>query len=255
MIKLTPNMNFSHSISKGSAQTREKTAEKLNNQVFHEIISLYKSKKSCDISTIKTRYNLILPERKNINIKALSAKKYEEYGGSIIIEDNNSSLTGYTIEIPVSKSKKLNILDMPEFMHESTHIFDWLLNPKYVANYKKMREKNIFKKKYYQIYTNIYDNAEKILTKDLTVKKTKSAIKNIPLDEKITFLNYIKYRLELEKHAYKEEVRFAKLMHKHRMPVDSVSFIDFSKYMKIPEKIKIIKNIISEEISKERKSL
>ena len=54
--------------------------------------------------------------------------------------------------MPVNSKKKLNILELPSFMHESTHVLDYLFNPKYIANYRKMCEKNIYEKDYFKIY-------------------------------------------------------------------------------------------------------
>ena len=257
MIKVTPNMNFSSSIARGTIKTRELLTEELNEKVFHNVLQVYDKKNTCGIGAIKTRFNRVLPENKNVNIKPLPLKDYDICGGTTVIEDNNIELTGYSIEIPVNKRKKFCIIDLPEFMHESTHIIDWLLNPKYVANYRKMCDKDIFSKDCYDIYHKIYDEPDFMAKPSkhlfgIIKDKTKKAVNDLPFDEKITFLKFLKFRMELENHAYKEEVRFAKLMKKLGKKVDSVSMVDYSNYMKIPQKINIIKEIISEEITKER---
>ena len=68
MIKLSSNMTFSHSISRGSISSRIKTADELNSKVFKRMLQLYDKKNSCGIGAIKSGYNSVLPERKNIQI-------------------------------------------------------------------------------------------------------------------------------------------------------------------------------------------
>ncbi len=258
MIKLSPNTMFSYSVSKGTAEARAKLAERINDKVFKNVLDLYGKKGSCGLGSIKQRYNLALPERKNVNIVPLPVKDYEDFGGGMQIEDMGDRILGYSIQIPVSKKRKMNILDLPEFMHESTHVLDYLLNPRYISNTKRMYDLNIFDKEYFSIYEKLFDNPDAMFSNSakkmlfLADEKTREAIKDLPFKEKITFLKYIKYNMQMEDHAYNQDLKFAKLMKKLGRPTDSESLQDYASVMHFRKKIGIVNNIIQEELAKAR---
>lgn len=259
MIKLSPNTRFSHNIARGSIQQRKKLTEELNTKVFQRMLQLYEKKDSYGIDAIKNNYNSLLPERKKIQITALPKKEYTDYSGSVVVDENRDNvLSGYSIEIPTNKKKKLSILELSNFMHESTHILDYLLNPKYIANYKLMCEKNIYEKKYFDIYEKYFYNTEDMQNNSrdkmlkLAEEKTREALRRVPYSEKIIFLNYIKYSLEMEYHAFKQDVFYAKILKKLGKPVDNDCLADHNKFMAFPEKINLVNQLIREELDKIR---
>lgn len=258
MIKILPNTKFSYSYSRGAIADRVKRSDEFNKQIFDRILQLYDKKTLCGIGVIKNSYNKFLPDNKNIQISPLQARDYDEYGGGTRVEDINGHLIGYSIEIPVNVKKKLNILELPEFMHESTHVLDYLFNPKYISNYKKMCEKRIFDKDYFKIYDKWFYNTEDMLknNKNKMLQKaeieTKKALEDVPFDEKIVFLNFIKYSMEMEKHAYKQEVMFRNLLLELKRNVDEESVVDYSKVNCFKEKIDIVNNLIKDELENKR---
>ena len=259
MIKLSPNTRFSNNIAKGSVSSRIRISEELNTKVFQRMLQLYDKKNACGIGAIQSSYNSLLPERKNIQIAPLRLKDYDEYGGGVRIEEGRRNLlSGYTIEMQTNKKKKLNILELSSFMHESTHILDYLLNPKYIANYRQMCEKNIYDKKYFDIYTKYFYNTEDMMKNskrkmlELAEEETRAGLKSVPHSEKIVFLNFIKYSMEMEYHAYNQDVLYAKMLQKLGKPIDKESLEDYNKYMAFPEKIEIINKLIKEELDNKR---
>ena len=259
MIKLSPNTRFSHNIARGSIKHRTKLTEELNTKVFQRMLQLYGSKDSYGIDAIKNNYNSLLPERKKIQINALPKKDSTDYSGSVVVDENRDNvLSGYSIEIPASKKKKLSILDLSNFMHESTHILDYLLNPKYIANYRLMCEKNIYEKKYFDVYEKYFYNTEDMQKNSkekmlkLAEEKTRETLRRVSYSEKIIFLNYIKYSLEMEHHAFKQDVFYAKILKKLGKPIDKESLEDHNTFMAFPEKIKIVNKLIREELDKIR---
>ena len=259
MIKLSPNTKFSNNIARGTIKQRKKLAEELNTKVFQRMLQLYGNKDSYGIDAIKNNYNSLLPERKNIRITALPQKDCIDYSGSVIVDENGENvLSGYLMEIPANKKKKLSITDLSNFMHESTHILDYLLNPKYIANYRHMCEKNIYEKRYFDIYNKYFFNTEDMQNNDkntmlkLAEEKTREGLRRVSHSEKIIFLNYMKYSLEMENHAYNQDVFYAKLLQKLGKKVDEECLEDHNTYMAFPEKIKIINKLIKEELDKLR---
>lgn len=259
MIKLSPNIRFSSNIARGPMSARTRLSEELNDKVFRRMLQLYEKKSTCGIGTIKSSYNSILPERKDINILPLPLKDYDESGGGTRIEEVKNVLSGYSIEVPTNKKKKLNILELSSFMHESTHILDSLLNPKYIANHRQMCEKNIYDKDYFYIFNKYFYNTEDMRKNSkkkmlaLAEEKTREELKKVPHSEKIVFLNFIKYGMEMEYHAYKQDLFYARLLKKLGKPTDKESLEDYNTYMAFPEKIEIVNRLIKEEIEKVRK--
>ena len=260
MIKLSSNMKFSHYISRGSISSRIKTADELNSKVFQRIIQLYDKKNSCGIGAIKSGYNSVLPERKNIQILPLAQRDYDEFSGSVDIEEGRKNfLSGYTIKLPANKKKKLCIMDLSQLMHESTHILDYLLNPKYIANYRQMCERDIYNKSYFDLYDKYFYNTEDMIKGNkkemltLAEEETRKGLRRASHDDKIIFLNYIKYCMEMEYHAYNQDVKYAKLLQKLGKPVDKVDLENYNDFMAFPEKINIVNKLIKEELETIRK--
>jgi len=254
MIKILPNLRFSYNFSRGAVADRFKHSDEFNKQIFDRIIQLYDKKTLCGIGVIKNSYNKFLPENKNIEILPMQVRDYDEYGGGTRVEAIGDNLIGYSIEIPVNVKKKLNILELPEFMHESTHVLDYLFNPKYIMNYRKMCEKRIFDKDYFRIYDKYFyntdgmrENNKKEILKTAETE-TRKALESVPYEEKIIFLNYIKYSMQMEKHAYEQGVKFAEYLTKLGKPVDKESLDDYNKYLLFDEKIKMINDMLKEEI-------
>ena len=258
MIKILPNTKFSYHFSRGTRTQRLRRSEEFNEQIFKRILQLYDTKTSCGIGVIKNNYNKFLPEKKNIEIVPMQARDYDDYGGSTRVEEVCGHLIGYSIELPTNVKKKLNILELPAFMHESTHVLDYLLNPKYIANYRQMCEKNIYEKEYFKIYDKYFYNTDDMLKNNkktmlnLAEEETRKALKDVPREEKIVFLNHIKYSMEMEEHAYGEGVKFAELLQKLNRPVDNESLENYSKFLCFKEKIDIINRLIKEELEMQR---
>lgn len=255
IIKLSPNIKFSNNIARGTIKQRKKLTEELNTKVFQRMLQLYGNKDSYGIDAIKNNYNSLLPEHKKIQITALPKKDGIDYSGSVVVDENRENvLSGYSIEIPANKKKKLSILELSNFMHESTHILDYLLNPKYIANYKLMCEKNIYEKKYFDIYEKYFYNTEDMQNNSknkmlkLAEEKTREALRRVSYSEKIIFLNYIKYSLEMEYHAFKQDVFYAKILKKLGKPIDKECLEDHNEFMAFPEKIELINKLIKEEL-------
>lgn len=254
-VRISPNTKFSQNIARGTILSRAKNTEELNTRVFKRILQLYGNKNICGLGAIKSSYNSLLPERKNVQIVPLPVKDYDDYGGGVRIdEEKNNLLSGYTIEIPTNKKKKLNILELSSFMHESTHILDYLFNPKYIANYRQMCQRNIYDKKYFEIYDKYFYNPEEMKTNSkkrmlmIAEEQSRQALKNVAHEDKLVFLNFIRYSLEMERHAYAQDVMYAKLLQKLGKPTDKESLEDYTQYMAFTEKIEIVNKLIQEEI-------
>ena len=82
--------------------------------------------------------------------------------------------------------------------------------------------------------------------------ETRRKLKKIRSEEKLIFLNFIKYSLEMECHAYSQDAIYAKLLKNLGKPIEKECLFDYNQYMAYPEKIEIVNNLIKEEIEKNR---
>ena len=260
MIKLSPNMRFSQNISRGSVSARIKKADELNGKIFQKMLLLYDKKNSYGLNAVQNNYNSALPERKYIEMFPIKVKEIDNLSASTTIQERREQfLSGYSIELPAEKNKKLNILDLSQLMHESTHVLDYLLNPKYIANYKKMCERNIYNKKYFDLYEKYFynpDDMKKNETKLMLLvaeDETRKGLRRVPKQDKLIFLNYIKYSMEMEYHAYNQDVKYAKILQKIGKPINQTDLQNFNNFMAFPEKIKLINKLIKEELENNRK--
>lgn len=257
MITLSANTKFSYNIARGTLSSRAKSTETMNELIFRRMLQLYDKKNSCGLGTIKNSYNALLPENKKVRIVPLPERDYDEFGGEVQIDDSSDCLNGYLIKIPVSKKNKLNILELSSFMHESTHVLDFLFNPKYIANIRKMYEYEIFDKDYFSLYSKYFYNTEpSAKSKKLTLieaeEETRNKLNDISSKEKLVFLNYVKYQMEMEQHAYKQDLLYARILQKIGKPVDEISLEDYAKNMYFSEKINIVNRLIKEEIMRSK---
>ena len=257
MIKISPNMRFSQNISRGSVSAKIKKADDLNCKVFQRMLQLYNKKNAYGLIAVQNNYNLVLPERKNVEMLPIKVKETDDLSAFTSIQEKRENfLSGYSIELPVAKKKKLNILDLSCLMHESTHVLDYLLNPKYIANYKKMCERNIYNKNYFDLYEKYFYNPDDMRKNDtkqmlaIAEEETRKGLRRVPQKDKLIFLNYIKYSMEMEFHAYNQDFKYAKILYKLGKPVNQADLQNFNDFMAFPEKIKLINKLIREELEK-----
>ena len=67
--------------------------------------------------------------------------------------------------------------------------------------------------------------------------------------KKLDYIQNSRYELEQEHLAYKEQLKFAKIMHKQKKELYKCDLYDENKLMLIPEKLKLLKQIGFETIA------
>ena len=266
---------FSSVYCKGSVLQREKFAERINNKIFNNTLNLYKGKsRNVHAELIEDCYNFCLPEDKNILLAPLDVKSMDDYYGGIEILEKLGMYVGYMIDLPVSKSLKFNIKNLPALMHESTHILDYLLNPKYLVNDRDLNNiapdiKNLLNvndsvntkykkiKKILDMYNNVFykiedSDADKSQILKNAEEKLCKGVEGLDSKTKIVLLKYMRNSMIMEKHAYKQDVLYAGILKKLGKRVDSEDLKDYNKIIMFPEKIKIVEKILIQTIKSER---
>ena len=249
---------FSSAYAKGPLAQRFATADKINNKIFGNVVKLYRDKKNTyPAEIIEECYNFCLPEEKTVVIQPMTVYNPKDYYGGVDFLCKMNMYVGFAIELPVTKSDKLHVKTIPTLMHESTHVLDFFLNPKFLINDVKFNElKN--NDKCWGIYQEyFYNSSGKTLDEILNNARsnTKNVLKEMNPNDRLIFLNFIKYSLQMEQRAYKQDSVYANALKKIGKPFDKEDLPDFSKIMHAKEKIELVEKMLADEIKQQRKSL
>lgn len=209
---MIPRVRLSPKYATGTIQQREKCADDMCAHLFSKVFALYKKTDRVDFGRIEEESAFAIPETIDFKVRMLSKKEAEK--GIAVFNSNHkdNKITDYTIGLPLTLLGKLDIECLPSFLHENTHMFDCILQPKINKNCENLLSRNLYKfadnlfeKKYYT--TLPLFGWEKQLKK--TKKQTKKAIAHLPVDDKLLILNYIKNGICLEHRAIKNDIRCA----------------------------------------------
>lgn len=260
-MKIHPRLTkFSSAYTKGSLAQRFALTDKINQKIFGNTVKLYHGKRNnYPAEIIEDCYNFCTPEDKNIMIKPLKVSKDDDFAGGTNIMERLGMYVGYLMELPVTQSGKFNIKSLPILMHESTHVLDYLLNPKFLKNdldffNNPLNEKcfKFYEKYFYKFENNTASPSETLKTAEV---KTAEFLKTLPDDMKITFLNFMRYSMQMETHAYRQDIHYARILKKLGKPVDSEELINYNKMFLFSEKIKIVDNLLAQIIKEKREKL
>ena len=251
---------FSYNLSKGSVAQREHLAEQINLKIFNKIIPLYSDKSRVPLRVVERRFRTEIPEHKPITIKKITDKNCG-YAG--ILEttyskaQNEYQPVGYILKIN-APDNLLAAEDVPNFIHESTHFLDRLLQPKYAAIDKKLFNSNLytvskelFLKYYYKnLYSKGYFSKNNIL--NYIKKQTLKNLQNYSDEDKLNILNFIKLQIMLEIHAYKQTLQYYKeIFSKVHPKFVKIRKKDIESYI-FEDKLNLINTLIYKEIQNQR---
>ena len=265
-----PTAKFSYKIAGGSIKNRLGKSRELTEHVFEEIKNLKKGKPLVyvELADIRNIITKVMPENKPIIIRALKKSDYKSMeAGADYIYDGSDNIVGHLLELPLKKNR-LKIPDIPTMLHEITHIFDKMLNPKIIARTTNLsgtlesgRFVGVQTENYNRLYDKLYPIKEESFSnaveKDMLLQKREQEIReylrNKKVRTKLNVLQNMRYQLGLELNAYSVENEFIDRM---TPKGENLSFLktDVDKYL-FREKIDILKRITFEVIAKERKKM
>ena len=248
---------FSSAYAKGSLAQRFAAADKINNKIFGNTVKLYQGKRNnypADI--IEDCYNFCTPENKNVAIVPLKDYGDDDLAGGTRVVEKMGMYVGYAMELPVTKNDKISIRTLPTLMHESTHVLDFLLNPKFLRSERAFFD-NPLSHKFVKFYEKYFYNegAENVKPEDIlktAEHATSKFINLLPFSTKIVFLKFIRFSMQMEEHAYKQDYHYAKILKKLGKKVNQEELSDFGKELMLSEKIKIVENLLAQSIKEER---
>ena len=257
-------INFSPKYSTGSIGERNKTVQKIRDQIFLHVVNQYDSPKVVKdthvefghkhyipINSIKKLLKDILPEKLKFNVKKHPPTDKENSGSILQHINEHGDIRYYTMTLP-SKKNHLYIDDIPSMMHEVNHLLDFAINPQYQNTIRKIFQKDLdknFEKLFgYTYYTNNIYNKFKIM------KKTKQAIKNLSVEDKLIFLKNLELELKTEQNSYNCMDIYVKKLNQYQKRHLHYRQNIYDTY-NFEKKIKLVRKMRYEIIKNERKKL
>ena len=250
-------LKLSKIYANGSYLNRINTAKKINENLFSEIYSLFKNSDYVSIREIERHYKKNFPEQIYFGIKKLQPHEREKFNGCFVKYFYNNKITNYKILLP-AKNNKLHISSLSTLMHESMHFLDLILTTKNSKISEKIREKHLEKiandlycKHYYNNKGYSYWGINTGILKN-TKRETNKVLVNKSTEDKLLILNHIKESIKSEINAFNETYKYAKILKKDKRKHATIDANGYFKSYMFEKKLKIINNIISKIIKKER---
>lgn len=251
----TPKVQLPYRYIKGSAEYRKLKSRAISENIFYELLKLYKNKDDIAVSEIGRNYNKLMPAKIDLTVKKLS-KAEEEICGAMMsnVIDKNGNTNSFRISIPAEENE-FAIEDLPALIHETVHLFDGLCSPKTTKTISKIYAKNLenITNDFYNKYFYCGDSTQ---IKKVRLPKlkhlTKNFLKKNQKEDRILVLKYIKESLESERSAFKIQNDCDDYLEKIGRGDRPYTFEEINMAYHFDEKINMLKKMIFEEIFKER---
>lgn len=228
-------------LAQGSFPERMKRSRELNNAFFEEIKDSF-THREIDPKNFLKKLKKIIPE--NIKAKVIDLADIEDEKKPSIYFDINSRkrFSGYKIILPFNRwSKKIELSKTSTFMHETQHLFDFMLNPKIIKRRINLVNNSNSPSESLDYYIN-----EIYISKNFNKKKLKNFLKQKTPNEQIDFLQFCRYQLLTEQNAYKHSNPYQRKIEKiYKKEINYNA--DLTKYgaFQFTKKIKYIENLLS----------
>lgn len=258
---------------KGSAVERTRMAEDLSTKFTEFVNDAFKKQTQVGKDAFITKKeigNWIKENCKNVNVK-LKRNKDKTCGGAIRDVANifSGTVKGYSIHLPF-KSSLSPIIDKEGarvLIHESRHLFDYITQPKIVARSNTKFLIGLLKDVNYKTIVSNWNFYSEFLRKP---ELTKEAIKedlfllenrkklvqthfhSTSTKQRIEHLQEWRHRLKTEKSAFTDELSKTHYILNGKS-INKLRLEDFHSFFRFPEKIKILKELLKDEITSVRK--
>lgn len=252
---ILPEAKLPFSKIKGSVASRNRLAAEYNTRFCREI-NKYCKNGVCELEKYKEVLDKVLyPDKIHYMIKNETTDKFS--GGlnsTINITRANTdggikiNHTGYEIKVRYINGKAL--ADKYTLIHETSHLFDRLINPKYTL-YRFQSIINNPKEE--ALHNEINDmflvNLNEPVKMEILKQKTNKILENLSSETAIDTLQRLRYKLLSEINAYKNEFRAVF----RDNPINSVSMlIHLCRNFKFKSKLKYVNNALKNRLSTER---
>jgi len=260
-MKVENSARLPYEITKGDRKTKYNNIIAANERLFDAIISNPENKKiekleelMADEFILTGKNEKKLATKPKINIdtikKSFLTNKYEIIGCESEIKENDA-ITGLKIK---TKGENNQIADdyIGQFMHEATHAFHHLFDPKILARSANLGISEEQLEKIEKFYLNELYNEESFEFYNTIIGKIKlhKALSGLTIKQKINVLQHLRQSLVMEDFAYWQQEKFSGKAEFNGLR--QVECADVTNYM-FEDKIEFLDSEIYKLINKQRK--
>lgn len=256
--KLSPTVKLPFKEVKGSVNYRQSKACNMVDKLYREILPQFNKKEEISFAQAKKALKNVLKGQIDIPIRKNGYSDILDGGSDILYSEFTGQISKTTIDIGTIKNK-IKRVELTTLLHEFQHVADQIFHPKYLTRNQKMANIGLYTKKYDRLYDDLIYNREfpegkkdkKIILNHLRNKITKF-LRGLNYEDKIDYLQDIRYSLISEKHAYKTQLKYAKKLNKKHLKINKEDLENENKNFMFDEKIKLMKDLAFEIIQKNR---
>lgn len=256
--KLSPTVKLPFKEVKGSVNYRQSKACNMVDKLYRKILPQFNKKEEISCAQAKKALKNVLKGQIDIPIRKNGYSDIFDGGSDILYSEFTGQISKTTIDIGTIKNK-IKRVELTTLLHEFQHVADQIFHPKYLTRNQKMANIGLYTKKYDRLYDDLIYNREfpegkkdkKIILNHLRNKITKF-LRGLDSEDKIDYLQDIRYSLISEKHAYKTQLKYAKKLNKKHLKINKEDLENENKNFMFDEKIKLMKDLAFEIIQKNR---
>lgn len=256
--KLSPTVKLPFKEVKGSVNYRQSKACNMVGKLYREILPQFNKKEEISFAQAKKALKNVLKGQIDIPIRKNGYSDIFDGGSDILYSEFTGQISKTTIDIGTIKNK-IKRVELTTLLHEFQHVADQIFHPKYLTRNQKMANIGLYTKKYDRLYDDLIYNREfpegkkdkKIILNHLRNKINKF-LRGLDSEDKIDYLQDIRYSLISEKHAYKTQLKYAKKLNKKHLKINKEDLENENKNFMFDEKIKLMKDLAFEIIQKNR---
>ena len=256
--KLSPTVKLPFKEVKGSINYRQSKACNMVDKLYRGILPQFNKKEEISFAQAKKALKNVLKGQIDIPIRKNGYSDIFDGGSDILYSEFTGQISKTTIDIGTIKNK-IKRVELTTLLHEFQHVADQIFHPKYLTRNQKMANIGLYTKKYDRLYDDLIYNREfpegkkdkKIILNHLRNKITKF-LRGLDYEDKIDYLQDIRYSLISEKHAYKTQLKYAKKLNKKHLKINKEDLENENKNFMFDEKIKLMKDLAFEIIQKNR---
>lgn len=256
--KLSPTVKLPFKEVKGSVNYRQSKACNMVDKLYRGILPQFNKKEEISFAQAKKALKNVLKGQIDIPIRKNEYSDIFDGGSDILYSEFTGQISKTTIDIGTIKNK-IKRVELTTLLHEFQHVADQIFHPKYLTRNQKMANIGLYTKKYDRLYDDLIYNREfpegkkdkKIILNHLRNKINKF-LRGLDSEDKIDYLQDIRYSLISEKHAYKTQLKYAKKLNKKHLKINKEDLENENKNFMFDEKIKLMKDLAFEIIQKNR---
>lgn len=248
----TSLLRLSSVFTKGTCEQRAQRADYFNSLLFSRMYELYKGTDRVELGAVKKTFKDFLPESFPFGVREYP----QDDRCKAVLSTYFDNGKPYYCEMGLGlKNDKLEVETLSEMIHESTHLWDYLLNPKILRNNEKLRKKGLLdsvEEHFIDVYYKRKTSYDKENAMKNAKKSTNKFLSKFAPEDKLLALNYIRYSLMMESHAFREGKKAANTLKAYNRNYlrHDVTHSDYDFMLK--EKLELVNDMTSELIEKER---